>query len=50
MFEDGKKIDSSRDRNHPFAFSIGKGHVIKGWEEAILKMSIGQKVILTCPP
>lgn len=40
MFENGKKLDSSRDRNHPFAFFIGKGTVIKGWEEAIQKMSL----------
>lgn len=50
MFEDGKKIDSSRDRNFPFAFNIGKGHVIKGWEEGLLKMSVGERAVLICPP
>lgn len=31
-------------------FIIGKGAVIKGWEEAFPKLSLGQRVILTCPP
>ena len=49
-FEHGKKIDSSRDRNYPYVFIIGKGAVIKGWEQGILKLSLGQRAILTCPP
>jgi len=45
--EDGKKIDSSRDRGKPFQFKIGKGEVIKGWDEGVSKMSVGQRAKLT---
>lgn len=37
-------------RNKPFVFTLGVGQVIKGWDEGVAQMSIGQKVILTCPP
>lgn len=49
-FLDGKKFDSSVDRNKPFVFTIGAGQVIKGWDEGVAKMSLGEKSILTCPP
>jgi len=45
--ENGKKIDSSRDRGKPFEFTLGRGEVIKGWEEGLSKMSIGQRAKLT---
>jgi len=47
---DGKKFDSSRDRGKPFKFRIGAGEVIKGWDEGVAKMSIGQVANLTCSP
>ncbi|OXA51965.1 peptidyl-prolyl cis-trans isomerase FKBP1A [Folsomia candida] len=47
---DGKKFDSSRDRNEPLKFKVGGGQVIKGWEEAITQMSVGQRARVTCPP
>ncbi|KAL7273834.1 FK506 binding protein proline rotamase rapamycin-binding protein [Rhizina undulata] len=44
---DGSKFDSSIDRKAPFKTVIGVGRVIKGWDEAVPQMSIGQKAKLT---
>jgi len=46
----GKKFDSSRDRGSPFKFKLGKGEVIKGWDEGVAQMSVGQRAKLTCSP
>eukprot|EP01006_Ploeotia_vitrea_P030933 TRINITY_DN63246_c0_g2_i1.p1 TRINITY_DN63246_c0_g2~~TRINITY_DN63246_c0_g2_i1.p1 ORF type:complete len:130 (+),score=31.90 TRINITY_DN63246_c0_g2_i1:29-418(+) len=46
----GNKVDSSRDRGQPFEFTIGKGQVIKGWDQGLLKLSVGQRAILTIQP
>ena len=48
--EDGKKFDSSRDRNKPFMIVLGKKQVIRGWEEGIAQMSTGQRAKLTVSP
>jgi len=47
---DGTKFDSSKDRNDPFAFPLGAGRVIKGWDEGVAGMKIGGKRKLTIPP
>ena len=46
----GSKFDSSVDRGQPFSFQIGVGQVIKGWDEGVIKMSLGEKAKLTISP
>ena len=47
---DGQKFDSSKDRNDPFAFVLGGGMVIKGWDEGVQGMKVGGVRRLTIPP
>jgi FKBP-type peptidyl-prolyl cis-trans isomerase len=47
---DGTKFDSSIDRKQPFEFLLGKGQVIRGWDEGVATMQVGDKVQLTIPP
>src|SRR5579859_562800 len=46
---DGRKFDSSRDRGQPFAFRLGGGQVIRGWDEGVQGMKVGGKRKLTIP-
>jgi FKBP-type peptidyl-prolyl cis-trans isomerase len=47
---DGKKFDSSVDRNDPFGFTIDARQVIKGWDEGVAGMKVGGKRQLRIPP
>ena len=46
----GNKFDSSRDRDDPFRFSLGAGRVIKGWDQGVVGMRIGEVRELTIAP
>lgn len=50
MLEDGSIFDSSYKRNEPFSFNLGAGEVIKGWDEGVVGMHIGEKKRLVVPP
>jgi FKBP-type peptidyl-prolyl cis-trans isomerase FkpA len=45
----GAKFDSSKDRNDPFEFPLGAGHVIRGWDEGVQGMRVGGKRKLIIP-
>jgi len=46
----GKKFDSSHDHGEPFAFRLGAGQVISGWDQGVAGMKVGGKRTLTIPP
>lgn len=48
--KDGKKFDSSYDRNTPFEFKLGRGEVIQGWDRGVVGMKEGGKRKLTISP
>lgn len=43
LFKDMKKFDSSLDRDSPFEFTLGQGMVIKGWDNGLRNMCVGEK-------
>src|SRR6266851_2974266 len=50
VLTNGTKFDSSLDRGQPFAFELGAGRVIKGWDEGIGKLKVGDQATLIIPP
>lgn len=46
----GEKFDSSKDRNEPFDFPLGRGYVIPGWDQGVAGMKVGGSRKLTIPP
>lgn len=50
MFEDGRIFDSSVERDVPFSFKVGEGRVIKGWDEGLAKLRVGNIAFLQIPP
>ncbi|HEV7684134.1 MAG TPA: FKBP-type peptidyl-prolyl cis-trans isomerase [Pyrinomonadaceae bacterium] len=46
----GMKFDSSLDRGQPLKFKLGEGRVIKGWDEGIAKLRVGEQATLIIPP
>jgi peptidylprolyl isomerase len=49
MLTNGVTFDTSRERNEPFSFKLGAGQVIKGWDEGLAKLSVGDHAILVIP-
>lgn len=50
LLTNGALFDSSVTRNDPFSFTVGAGLVIKGWDEGLLQLRVGDHAILTIPP
>jgi len=48
--DDGTVFDSSRTRGKAFKFVIGRGEVIRGWDEGVARLSVGQRARLVCSP
>ena len=50
LLTDGTVFDSSRTRGQPITFRLGEGRVIKGWDEAVARLRVGDRATLIVPP
>ena len=50
LLTNGAKFDSSLDRNDTFSFKVGAGMVIKGWDEGLQKLRVGDHATFVLPP
>jgi FKBP-type peptidyl-prolyl cis-trans isomerase len=50
LLTNGVKFDSSLDRNEPIAFPLGAGRVIKGWDEGVARLRVGDQATFIIPP
>jgi FKBP-type peptidyl-prolyl cis-trans isomerase len=50
LLTNGQKFDSSLDRGEPFSFPLGAGKVIKGWDEGVQKLRVGDHATFIIPP
>ncbi|OBA15241.1 uncharacterized protein OGAPODRAFT_40583, partial [Ogataea polymorpha] len=50
LFDTQEVFDSSVERDQPLKFVLGVGHVIKGWDQGLMDMCVGEKRRLTIPP
>ena len=50
LLTNGAKFDSSLDRGQPLSFELGAGRVIKGWDEGLQKLHVGDHATLIIPP
>ncbi|KAI9756814.1 MAG: Peptidyl-prolyl cis-trans isomerase fpr2 [Lichina confinis] len=50
LASDGSEFDASYNRGSPLSFTVGKGQVIKGWDDGLLDLCVGDKRKLTIPP
>jgi FK506-binding protein 1 len=46
----GKRFDSSVERGEPFSFTLGMGQVIRGWDDGVAQMSLGEQALLKISP
>jgi FKBP-type peptidyl-prolyl cis-trans isomerase len=49
LFHGGKEFDASWKRNEPFSFTLGRGQVIRGWDQGVAGMKVGGRRELVIP-
>mmetsp|Transcript_25990 Transcript_25990/g.35885 ORF Transcript_25990/g.35885 Transcript_25990/m.35885 type:complete len:116 (+) Transcript_25990:174-521(+) len=47
--DEGKVIDATYQRDKPFTFKVGSGQVVRGWDEVVTQLSVGEKARCTIP-